>query len=232
MKTNFIFWIVLAFSQLFQAQDSIRIENSKFKIFAFTPVKNNISKVNGMTAGLGLSNRAIFKDAENNQAIVNGLNLDLNPLGFIIFCFYDPDRDFTTKESVLLNGLNLSIAGHLRDVSQNGVNISAYNYAYQMNGVSFSLIGNSNHTFKGVSVAFMGNAANKGEGLAIASFNGFDDFKGVQIGIVNRSDNMKGLQIGLFNKNETGKNFQIGLWNKNEKRSFPIINWNLKKLKS
>lgn len=40
-----------------------------------------------MTAGLGLSNRAIFKDAENNQAIVNGLNLDLNPLGFIIFCF-------------------------------------------------------------------------------------------------------------------------------------------------
>lgn len=101
--------------------------------------------------------------------------------------FYDHDRDFTTKESVLLNGLNLSIAGHLRDVSQNGVNISAYNYAYQMSGVSFSLIGNSNHTFKGVSVAFMGNSANKGEGLAIASFNGFDNFKGVQIGIVNRS---------------------------------------------
>lgn len=224
MKTNFLIIVTIFFTQLIWAQDSIKIEETKTQIFSFVPL-NHADKVNGLTVGAGVGFDFTFgKDYKTLQK-VNGLNLDINPVGFLIFCFYDPNRVISDSEITVLNGVNLSIAGHLRGVEHNGINISGYNYANKMNGVTFSFILNATNELNGVSLAFLGNSAKSGVGLSIATINSFDNYKGVQIGFINRVDSLNGFQIGLINTTKSTKGFQIGFWNKNAKRSLPIINF-------
>ncbi|ATL43896.1 hypothetical protein OZ664_13935 [Elizabethkingia sp. HX WHF] len=223
MKTKLFLLLLFYASMVFgQSKDSTRI-------IAITPLSKKIQKVNGLAIGVGMDD--VFSPISKKKT-VNGLNIDANPLGIIIWMFYDPSKVNNSNDILQYNGLNISAAGFLRDHSHNGLNISLYNYGNKMNGVSLAGLWNVVEEENGLFIGGLGNYAERGSGVIISASNGVKEFKGVQIGLINNSDNMKGLQIGLYNKNKSGKNFQIGLWNRNERRSFPIINWNFKKTQS
>ena len=212
---SFIFCSLLGFSQ-----DSIEYKTER-RLVAFTPL-NKIDKVNGIAIGVGMDE--IFKE-NGPKKTINGINIDVNPVGFLLLCFYDTSRISNTGDVLQQNGLNISAAGFLRNNSHNGVNLSMYNYGNKMNGISITAIGNVVEEMNGVYIGGFGNYAEKGNGVTIGAFNQVKEFKGLQIGITNKSDKMKGVQIGLINKNTNGRNFQIGFWNKNSKRTLPIINF-------
>lgn len=222
MKTKLFLLLIFASSILF-AQDSIQNKKRETRLIAFTPLSSKIETVNGLTIGVGLDD---IIQPNSTKKTINGINLDVNPLGFLIFCFYDTSKINNTVDVLQQNGLNLSLAGFLRNNSQNGVNISMYNYGSKMNGISVTAVGNSVKELNGMYVGIFGNYAEKGSGITIGGSNSVENFNGIQVGIFNQSNKINGLQIGLINKNKTGRNFQIGFWNKNAKRQLPLINWN------
>lgn len=225
MKTKLFLMLIFTSSILF-AQDSIQNKKSETRLIALTPLSNKIEKVNGLAIGLGLDE--VYESMSNqkiiNPKIVNGVNVEINPLGIVWICFYKPDRS-ENGETSIVNGLNLSTAGFLKNTSHNGLNFSIYNYGRKMNGISFTFFGTYVESLNGFYFSCFGNSAKKGRGISISALNDINDFKGIQLGIVNQTENMKGIQIGLINKNTKGKNFQIGFWNKNSKRTMPILNF-------
>lgn len=221
MKTKLLL-ISILFSAILFGQDSVQIEKNETRFIAFTPLSKKIDKVNGLAIGVGMDDILLLISPKK---IINGLNVDINPLGFLLFCFYDTSKIQNTTDVLQQNGLNISLAGPLRNQSNNGINLSMYNYGNKMTGVSVAAVGNVVEELNGVFISVMGNYAEKGSGLTIAAFNEVKEFNGAQIGVVNISNNAKGIQIGLINKNTKGRNFQIGFWNKNAKRTVPIINF-------
>lgn len=221
MKTTILFFTLL-FAQFYFAQDSLQVEQDKTRLFAFTPLPQKISKVNGIGLGIGMDDMI---SPNSSKKTINGLNIDVNPVGILILFFYDPSKINNTEDVLQQNGLNISLAGFLRNNSHNGLNISMYNYGNKMNGVSISAIGNVVEEMNGIYVGGFGNYAVKGSGLTFGTFNNVEEFKGIQIGLTNKSEKMKGVQIGLVNKNINGRSFQIGFWNKNTKRTMPILNF-------
>jgi hypothetical protein len=220
MKTKLLLFSFIFCSLLGFSQDSIEYK-TETRLVAFTPL-NKIIKINGIGIGVGMDE--VFKENTPKKTI-NGINIDVNPIGFLLVCFYDTSRISNTKDVLQQNGLNLSLAGFLRNNSHNGLNLSMYNYGNQMNGISITAIGNIVEEMNGIYIGGLANYAEKGNGITIGAFNEVKEFKGLQIGISNKSDKMNGGQLGLINKNKNGRNFQIGFWNKNSKRTLPIINF-------
>lgn len=220
MKTKLFLLLIFVSSILF-GQDSIQIKKIETRLIAFTPL-NKIDKVNGLAIGIAMDDILL---PNSQKKVINGLNLDINPLGILLFCFYDTSKIQNKKDVLLQNGLNISLAGPLRNNSNNGINLSMYNYGNKMNGISVTAIWNIVEELNGINIGTLGNIAEKGSGVTIGAFNEVKEFKGLQLGISNSSENLKGVQIGLFNRNKNGRNFQIGFWNKNSKRTMPIFNF-------
>jgi hypothetical protein len=220
MKTK-LFLLLICVSSILFGQDSIQTETTQTRLIAFTPL-NKIEKVNGLAIGVGMDEIIL---PESQKKTINGMNLDINPLGFLLLCFYDTSRIHNTSDVLVQNGLNVSLAGFLRNNSHNGINISMFSYGNKMNGISVTAVGNVVEELNGIYIAGIGNYAEKGSGVTIGAFNEVKEFKGLQIGITNKSDKIRGVQIGLYNRNKNGRNFQIGFWNKNSKRTLPLINF-------
>lgn len=204
-------------------QEQTTSESGTSKIIAFTPLSSNISDVNGLAIGIGLDGD--FSSESKNFQTINGLNLDVNPLGFLILCFYDTSKAQNTSTKAQINGLSLSLAGNLRDVSNTGVGISMYNYGMDMNGAFVSLVSNDVEELNGLAVSIFGNHANSGRGLFVGGFNSADDFKGMQVGVYNKMQTGFGIQIGLINISKSTSGLQLGFWNRNGKRTMPFINF-------
>lgn len=220
MKTK-LFLLLICVSSILFGQDSIQTKTTETRLIAFTPL-NKIGKVNGLAIGIGMDEIIL---PESQKKTINGLNLDINPLGFLLFCFYDTSKIQNTNDVLQQNGLNISLAGPLRNNSNNGINLSMYNYGSRMTGISLTAISNDVEELHGVSFGTFGNFAKRGSGITVGIINGIVDYKGVQIGVINISKKINGVQIGLINKNIDGRNFQIGFWNKNSKRTMPIFNF-------
>lgn len=221
MKTLFFTLITLLFSFTVHAQSQSDSEKNS-RIIGITPLPMQVDEVNGLAIGIGVDSNF---GTNTGYKKINGLNLDVNPLGFLIFCFYDTSKAQNTITEAQINGLSLSLAGNLRNVSSNGVGISMYNYGMNMNGAFVSLFSNDVEELNGVAVSIIGNNAVKGKGLFVGGFNRAEDFHGVQIGVVNRINGGFGIQIGLVNISESTSGLQLGFWNKNGKRSLPFINF-------
>lgn len=226
MKTK-LFLIVAFFlsGSLIFGQDSLKVNQQKVRLISMTPLNPQIGKVNGLTVGLGFDSKYLAKDQNTvNFQTVNGLNLEVNPLGLLFWMFYDPTKS-SNIESVQVNGLNISVSGYLRGVSHNGVSVSLYNYGHTMNGLMGSLLHFDTEKSKGVFVTGLSFSSNELTGLSVSPFNNTGILKGVQLGFLNTNIEGKGLQIGLVNKSEKMKGLQIGFWNKNGKRTLPFINF-------
>lgn len=204
-------------------QEQTNSEGGTSKIIAFTPLSSNISEVNGLAVGIGLDGD--FNPKSKDFQTINGLNLDVNPLGFLIFCFYDSSKAQNTMTKAQINGVSLSLAGNLRDVSNSGVGISMYNYGMDMNGAFVSFFSNDVEELNGLGVSIFGNHASSGRGLFVGGYNSVDDFKGMQIGVYNHMQTGFGIQIGLVNISKSTSGLQLGFWNRNGKRTMPFINF-------
>ncbi|WP_300671510.1 hypothetical protein [Soonwooa sp.] len=223
MKTYFFILITIFASLTVFGQEVTSSGGGASKIIAFTPLSSNISEVNGLAVGIGLDGD--FSPKSKNFQTINGLNLDVNPLGFLMICFYDTSKAQNTITKAQVNGLSLSLAGNLRDVSNSGVGISMYNYGMNMNGAFVSLVSNDVEELNGLGVSIFGNHASSGRGLHVGGFNSADDFKGMQIGVYNHMQTGFGIQIGLVNISKSTSGLQLGFWNRNGKRTMPFINF-------
>ena len=217
--------MTILLSHSFFCQDSLRIVNPKVRVVAVTPLNSKVGNVNGLAFGLGLETTYLFKqETVVNLQKVNGLNVEVNPLGILFWLFYDASK---TKniESIKVNGVNVSLAGYSRGISHNGASVSLYNYGHKMNGAMISLASFDIEKGNGVFLAFLNVSSKEIKGLSFSAFNNADVLKGVQFGLVNNSIDGRGLQLGLVNKSKKLKGLQIGFWNKNGKRTLPLINF-------
>lgn len=225
MKTKLFLIIAVLFNSFLFSQDSLKMTNQKIRLVAITPLNTEVDKVNGLAFGLGLDSQYLLKDETSLKLQkVNGLNLEINPLGILFWLFYDPTKT-ANVETVQVNGLSISAAGYFRGISHNGVSVSLYNYGHTMNGVMGSLANFDIEQGNGVFVAILGVSSKEMKGVSFSAFNNTEILRGVQIGFVNKNVDGKGLQFGLVNKSNKMKGLQIGFWNKNGKRTLPLINF-------
>lgn len=212
-------------------QDSIVEKKCHSQIFSLSPISKKVDKVNGLVFGVGH-----FENSNIKSQTVNGINLELNPIGLLspIVFIFSFDEKFEAKNlmedfesnKILVNGLNISTGGFTSNAFMNGLNISILTKINQMNGVSVSGLIMANKNTNGISISGYINYNEKLNGLSIALINKSIDFNGMQIGLYNNCNNqMTGIQIGLVNISNKTKGLQIGLLNRNKKRTLPIINF-------
>ncbi|MBB4806229.1 hypothetical protein HNP38_001501 [Chryseobacterium defluvii] len=224
MKTKIFLILSLLFTGLVYGQDSLQVVHQKARLVAFTPLRSDIEKVNGLTVGLGFDPKYTLNGQPYFQK-VNGLNLDINPLGFLMWMFYDPSKSACKEPYLQMNGINISTSGYFRGINHNGAGFSLYNYGNTMNGVIVSVIVTDIEKGRGILISGLGISAKELKGLSISAFNDANNLSGMQLGFHNHTTTGKGLQIGIINKSERLKGLQIGFWNKNGKRTLPFINF-------
>ena len=241
MKTKFLLVLVLV-TNFISAQDSFPVPNyetyeTHSQIFSLSPISKKVDNINGLVFGVGhYQNRHIEKQT------INGINVDVNPigLGIPIFIIYLPEiiskgtflsriesdsivKIDTNYPKIQMNGLNVSAGCFFTNASINGLNISLLNRFNKMNGISVAPIGTQANVMNGFSIGIY-NGFNNSNGLSIGIVNESMQLKGIQLGIYNSAHSLKGIQIGIFNRSRK-KGLQLGIWNVNNKRSMPFINW-------
>lgn len=169
---------------------------------------SNVEVINGLAIGVYADNYKHARFYELDTLTVNGINLELNPFGWI--SIMNPSNNAPFKDSIefyyeylrpqienTINGLSVNITSNIDEDKINGVNIVALmNIVDEVHGVSIAGLSNFAYVFRGVMIS----------------------------GLNNRVTDGKGVQIGLFNKAKNFKGIQIGLWNNNGKFSLPIVN--------
>ena len=134
-----------------------------------------------------------------------------------------------TARNEIVYGVNLS-SGTFGMTKVTGISAALFlQYLYNMDGISFAVLGNLFEKHNGIALSPMGNEAFKASGIHVGLGNEARIFNGLQIGAINTiTMDGVGLQIGIWNTSKNFKGIQLGLWNKNSERSLPIINWNFK----
>lgn len=230
----FVTILVFGYSMAFQ---TISKDTLKTRIFSISPSKKGIDKVNGLVFGLGLT-----FDKGVDFRIVNGINLEINPLSPLFMVFADPSRHgFYEVYSTTLNGINISTGNYSSTncVAINGFSTTWYNDSYSVNGISANGFYNYATKLNGIHISFASNYSKKASGIFLSISNNsekinglqigvFNDAlveNGIQIGLYNKTDLFRGVQIGFFNKTKSVKGLQLGFWNSNAKRSLPFLNF-------
>lgn len=157
----------------------------------------------------------LIDEETKNWPRINGLEIEISLIGIFtpfLTAIYSlhPDSHQPIFDSIVpiektdfkeVNGIHIGL-GDLESKWVNGMDISLTgSFDSYVNGASISLIMNKHRKINGLSIALLGNHD--------------VETNGAQIGLINSS-------LKLFG-------FQFGLWNKNQRRSFPFINWVLKK---
>lgn len=229
MKTRLFLTAYLLFGILLFGQDSYQL-----------PIKTQVITLNPSqeirnTAGLNLG---IFDDYQTQK--IAGINVQLNPITLIyLLAPKEIEVPKDGAETVTINGIHLSTGGIMDGKALNGVGLSMYHIAQEINGITLNGFNNNSGKLNGVHISGLNNSAETGNGILVALSNSAGKFNGIQLGIVNdigkgnglqaglynRSTKLKGVQIGLINKTKDRKGLQLGFWNKNAKRTLPLINF-------
>ncbi|MES2765304.1 MAG: hypothetical protein V4642_05520 [Bacteroidota bacterium] len=130
-----------------------------------------------------------------------------------------------------INGLNLSMSGTWCHCITNGLLIGAVSqYNFQVNGISGSFITNISQIHNGIQISAINRSfIMNGVQIGFAG-NNVHIANGIQIGVmVNSTVIMRGVQVGFLNFADDLKGIQIGVWNVNQDRSFPFFNWSFLK---
>lgn len=156
---------------------------------------------------------------------VNGLNVEVGPLGIIgglwgtMFGLvgtrdakgkrtsffsnhgYDSLMNVYPKYGTHINGVSVSVGG-ISETYNHGIFINGLSgYCYEIEGIQISGLINKTVELKGVSIAALANISTKANGI----------------------------QIALINKCKTGNVLQIGLFHRIGKRVIPFVNCRFKK---
>jgi hypothetical protein len=220
-KTILIAILTCLFGQYVLGQTAIRPDNIDTVSFHLSPKDKHIV-VNGASLGFSIQPWSVGTDTCFVE--MNGLNLELGPMGIILGIWGTMYGFVGGKDG---NGNRISFFSRHQYVD------SIYNSTYGtfVNGVSVS-VGGIGETFnKGLIVNGISCFSYKTTGLLVTGLvNSNYKFKGLSIaGLVNVAHVVKGVQIGLINKCETGQVVQIGLFNRIGKRIIPIINFRFRK---
>jgi hypothetical protein len=221
IKTISIAILICLSMQNAPAQNAIRPNNIDIVRFHLSPKDKHVV-VNG--ASLGLSIHPWSAGTDTFFVKMNGLNLELGPMGIIggiwgtmyglaggknakgnRISFFSRhqyvDSNYNSKYGTFVNGVSVSVGG-IGETFNKGVIINGLScFSYKTTGLLVSGLVNSNYECKGLSIA----------------------------GLVNVATVVRGVQIGLINKCTTGKVVQIGLFNRIGKRIVPIINFRFRK---
>ncbi|MBP2617990.1 LA_2272 family surface repeat-containing protein [Chryseobacterium jejuense] len=220
MKTKILVICFFLLQEAIYGQDSLTAVKSK--IVSLTPLSGKVKEVNGIAIGFGGS---LLDNHAGQTQKINGLNLEPNPLGILIWMFADPAKQRDDGTLLIVNGLTVSGAGYGKKVIHHGLSVSLYNYGKKVSGVSVAGWSNSLDQGNGILISIIGNDIATMKGLSASAFNTSEKTEGLQIGLSNYSNEMKGVQIGILNRSKKIKGLQIGIWNKNDKRSLPLINF-------
>ena len=216
-KTILISILICLSGQYAMAQNGIRPNNIDTVRFHLSPKDKHIV-VNG--ASLGLS---INPWTDTCFVKMNGLNIELGPLGIIggiwgtmyglvgvkdakgntvnFFSRHQFADSVDVKYGTFVNGVSISVGG-IGDTFNNGVIVNGLScFSYKTTGLLVSGLINRSYECNGLSIAGLANVARV----------------------------VRGVQIGLINKCATGQVLQIGLFNRIGKRVVPIINFRFRK---
>lgn len=143
------------------------------------------------------------------------------------------DDKMLGKTPLQVYGVNLS-TGTFQEIDAYGFSVTGFIHYSRINyGIAFAGLTNQIENGNGLIAAFGGNVVYEGNGLMVSTVwgNSTMRFNGLQIsGFNSIIESGSGVQIGLMNTAKNFRGIQIGLWNTNDKRSFPIINWQFKKV--
>ncbi len=151
MKT--IILLLFAASLYAQGADTLRRP-----IAAFTPMKNDISHVSGLAIGIGMTQ-------SSHRQVINGLNLEVNPMGPFLAVFLEGNRVDNDAILLIQNGLTISSAGFLGKVRQNGLGLSLYNVTYESNGITATIFQTYSHKLNGLHFSIYWNEAKECNGI-------------------------------------------------------------------
>lgn len=233
MKKSFILLLIFTISCFGQNSSEFTPKN---QVFSFSPISKNVGVVNGIVLGIGHYESTDIIDQQ-----INGINLDINPLGIIALLFIDPEKGMDLGRNLQHNGLHLSLSGYHGNASVNGLGVSLYHFGTNSNGIFINASYNSLDNANGLFISGLAMFTESANGLFVSGIgNNFEFLKGISISVTNRTFELKGLQIGcynmikgknnglqigIFNHSKADKGFQLGLWNVSNKRSLPFINW-------
>lgn len=190
--------------------------------FSLTPATNH-KVVNGIAVGLTVHPWSAWNDTVYME--LNGLNLELGPMGIIgglwgimyglagvkdehgnrtgLFLKHGYDSLYSNypKYGTHVTGVSISLGG-ISETYNHGLFVNGLSGGcYTIEGVQVSGLINKTAELKGVSIAALANVATKG----------------------------KGVQIGLINKCKTGNVLQFGLFNRIGNQLVPFVNFRFRK---
>jgi hypothetical protein len=180
----------------------------------FSPTRANT--INGISLS-SLSSDLFY---ENDSVKINGLNVEADPVAFMVVPYAIGGALNVLKERRDSNDRRMVF----EEIDQ------YYKATNQVNGLSISLFGITNRNYNGITVNGLMNFGTKLNGISIGGvMNSFNQLKGISIaGIGNYANKGVGVQIGLLNRCVECKGLQIGLLNKMGKRTLPFINMRFK----
>lgn len=193
---------------------------------------------------LGISLAAFPEDSPKEEDLVRTYGMRVEVFLLSPFYFIAPgspisnsnevyDDKMLDKTSLQVYGINLS-TGTYQGIDNYGLSITGFmHYSRKNYGISLAGVTNEIENGNGLIAAFGGNAVYEGNGIMVSTVWGNSSmrFNGLQIsGFNSIIESGSGVQIGLWNTAKNFKGIQFGLWNTNDKRSFPIINWQFKKV--
>ncbi|MEO6252790.1 MAG: hypothetical protein ABIO79_05770 [Ferruginibacter sp.] len=180
--------------------------------------------ISGLAIGLTAHPWSTWQDT--SYVVVNGLNMEVGPLG-IIGGIWGTMFGFLGSKDSLGHVSNFFSKYGYRD----STDLTYPTYGTSVNGISLSLGGITETYNKGLIINGLSGTSYTTSGVQVSGLlNMAYEFKGVMIaGISNKTTKGKGIQIGLINNCKTGQLLQIGLFNRIGNRVLPFINFRFKK---
>jgi hypothetical protein len=225
LKTAFIVSLSMFLFTGLCGQNRSVPENIKKRVIGLTPSNKHII-VSGLAIGLTAHPWSTWEDTLYVK--VNGLNIEVGPLGIIggiwgTMFGLGGVRDSSNKKMSFFTNNNYPDTSGYEHVK----------YGTKINGVSISLGGITETFNSGLIINGLSGICYETKGVQISGLlNSMYEFRGILIaGITNNTKRGKGLQIALINNCGSGQVFQIGLFNRIGKKVRPFINFNFKKEK-
>jgi hypothetical protein len=223
LKNIFILFLVTPVCNQSFGQDSLPPKNIKKQIVGLTPSNKN-TIVSGLAIGLTAHPWSTWTDTLYVK--VNGLNIEVGPLGIIGGIWGTMFGLAGIKDSLGNKNSFFSKYGYI-----DSLNATYPKYGTKINGISISLGGLEETYNSGVIINGLSGTSYKTKGVQISGLlNTSYEFNGLMIaGLANKTNKGKGVQIGLINNCLSGNVLQIGLFNRIGKRVSPIINFRFKR---
>jgi hypothetical protein len=220
--------ILLLLVVLFMGGESIGQKKSqppdfvRKQVIGITP-SNKHRVINGLA--IGLSAHPWSTENDTTYVKINGLNVELGPLGIVdglwgtLFGLVGV-KDAQGHTSSFFSAYGYQDSADLRDPT----------YGTKVNGLSISAGGITETFNKGIIINGLSGTCYKTYGIQVSGLlNNVYEFKGLMMaGISNKATKCNGIQIALINNCKSGRVLQIGLINRIGKRVLPLINFSFK----